>query len=238
MVPRVVHARTDRAKDANVQRVQTMKPFHPFPNPARAPSGPPRSVGHPGLPAAAVALTVALLASPADALDVKGLDVPESLKVGESTLVLNGAGMREKMFFDIYVACLYLQQPEGDPESVLAADRPQAITLHMTSELVTNERLKKATLKGLRKSTDNNIEPIRPQIDQLLSMFDKGQVAEGDVFRLAYLPGHGLRIFHNDELLGTIEGLRFKKALFGIWLSNDPAQESLKRKMLSTVESD
>lgn len=215
-----------------------MKPFHPFQIPAHSTSGPPRSVGHPEPAVAALVLTVALLASSAHAMDIKDIDIPDSLEVGESTLVLNGAGMREKMFFDIYVACLYLQKPEDDPESVLAADRPQAITLHMTSELVTNERLKKATLKGLRKSTNNNIEPIRPQIDQLLSMFEKGQVAEGDVFRLAYLPGRGLRIFHNDELLGTIEGLRFKTALFGIWLSRNPAQESLKREMLSTAEPD
>ena len=38
--------------------------------------------------------------------------------------------------------------------------------------------------------------------------------------------------YKNDKELGTIEGMEFKKALFGIWLSNRPADDDLKEAML------
>ena len=36
----------------------------------------------------------------------------------------------------------------------------------------------------------------------------------------------------NNKLATTIPGLDFKKALFGIWLCNKPADSTLKDKML------
>jgi hypothetical protein len=38
----------------------------------------------------------------------------------------------------------------------------------------------------------------------------------------------------NGKMLGTIEGLEFKKALFGIWLGNNPADKDLKAGMLGS----
>ena len=36
----------------------------------------------------------------------------------------------------------------------------------------------------------------------------------------------------NDELKGTVPGIDFKIALFGIWLSNNPVDEQLKKDLL------
>jgi len=44
----------------------------------------------------------------AHSLEVKGVKVDESVQVGVNTLVLNGAGVRTKMMFKVYVAALYL----------------------------------------------------------------------------------------------------------------------------------
>ena len=52
------------------------------------------------------------------------------------------------------------------------------------------------------------------------------------MFDLVYLPGEGVRVLKNGEQKDTVGGLEFKKALFGIWLSDKPAQEDLKEKML------
>jgi len=46
------------------------------------------------------------------------------------------------------------------------------------------------------------------------------------------VPGKGVEIYKNGQMISTIQGLEFKKALFGIWLCNKPAQESLKEAML------
>jgi len=62
-------------------------------------------------------------------------------------------------------------------------------------------------------------------------MFE-GEIVPGDTFRLIYLPGKGTQVWHNDRFKGAIEGHDFKRALFGIWLSENPAQESLKDELL------
>jgi hypothetical protein len=42
----------------------------------------------------------------------------------------------------------------------------------------------------------------------------------------------GVVVYKNKKELGTIQGLNFKKALFGIWLGKDPADSKLKKAML------
>ena len=42
----------------------------------------------------------------------------------------------------------------------------------------------------------------------------------------------GVIVNKNGKLLTTIRGLEFKKALFGIWLGEKPADKNLKKGML------
>jgi len=51
---------------------------------------------------------------------------------------------------------------------------------------------------------------------------------------MIYVPGEGTYIYRNGALKTTIEGLAFKKALFGIWIIDKPSHgiESLRRGML------
>ena len=56
----------------------------------------------------------------------------------------------------------------------------------------------------------------------------KGEIREGDVFDILYTPRRGSMVYKNNILMTTILGLEFKKALFGIWLSDNPSQVSLK----------
>ena len=48
----------------------------------------------------------------AHALELKGVKVDETAKVGGTALVLNGAGLRTKLMFKVYVAALYLTQKQ------------------------------------------------------------------------------------------------------------------------------
>ncbi|NOX76798.1 MAG: chalcone isomerase, partial [Gammaproteobacteria bacterium] len=48
------------------------------------------------------------------ALEVAKVNIPEQIKLADTTLTLNGAGIRSKFFFDIYVGALYLPQKTRD----------------------------------------------------------------------------------------------------------------------------
>tara|TARA_R110002167_G_scaffold110507_2_gene280948 strand:+ start:693 stop:1289 length:597 start_codon:yes stop_codon:yes gene_type:complete len=176
-------------------------------------------------------MLAATLSAPALALTVGGVDVPDTYTANSTELQLNGAGTRSKFFIDLYVGSLYVPKAQHDGNAVVDADEPQAITLHITSDMITSDRMTEATMDGFEASTGGDMAPIQSEIDQFMSVF-KEEIKEGDVFDLVYVPGEGVKVFKNSEQKGTVGDLEFKKALFGIWLSDEPAQKSLKKKML------
>ena len=54
----------------------------------------------------------------------------------------------------------------------------------------------------------------------------------GDIFDFIYIPNAGITVLKNEEQINSILGLEFKKAFFGVWLSDNPVQENLKKAML------
>ncbi|GGE71894.1 chalcone isomerase [Streptosporangium jomthongense] len=176
-------------------------------------------------------MLITTLSAPALAANVGGVDIPDTYTAGNTELQLNGAGTRSKFFMDLYVGSLYVPRVQKDGNAVVEADEPQAITLHITSGMITSDRMTEATMEGFEASTGGDMSAVKADIDQFMSVF-KEEIKEGDVFDLVYLPGQGVKVLKNGEEKDTVGDLEFKKALFGIWLSDDPAQKSLKKDML------
>lgn len=168
----------------------------------------------------------------AQAIEVNDVDVDEKMTVQGQELVLNGAGVRSKLFLDLYVAALYLKEQKADAEAIIAADEPMAIRLHITSDIITSKRMADATRDGFVRSTGGNLAPIEKEVDALIVAFQE-EIEEGDVFDLVYEPGAGVTVYRDGEASSNVKGLEFKQALFGIWLSEDPIQSSLKKAMVS-----
>jgi hypothetical protein len=179
-----------------------------------------------------ISLITALFALPAEAKQVAGIDVPDSFESDGVSLVLNGAGIRSKYLLDVYVGGLYLKKTSTDAAAILGADERMAIKMWIVTGLVTNERMQESIEEGFQKSTQKNTAPIREKIDALIDVFDE-EINEEDVFDFVYLPGQGLKVHKNGAYRAMVEcGLPFKRALFGIWISDRPVQNSLKRGML------
>ncbi len=126
---------------------------------------------------------------------------------------------------------------EGEKVNSFSADEPMAIRLHVLSKLITSEKMEKATREGFVQSTEGNTAKIEDRIETFITVFKEEEIAKGDVFDLIYLPGQGTLACKNQKVLATVPGLDFKKALFGIWLSDHPVQTSLKQGMLG-ISSD
>jgi hypothetical protein len=163
---------------------------------------------------------------------VGDVTIPNTFKAGNTNLVLNGAGIREKYFFDLYVGALYIEAKSTDAATILNADKPMAVKLHIISGMVDKEKMVEAIMEGFKKSTGGNVAPYQSRIDQLLNAFTAIKV--GDVFDLSYEPGKGISLSKNGTVATTVTGLDFKKALFGIWMGTDPVDKDLKKKMLGT----
>src|SRR5690606_37985290 len=160
-----------------------------------------------------------------------GAVIPNSLNYDGEKLILNGAGVRVKYFMDMYAGALYLKTKSSNANSIASANEPMAVKLHMVSKMITSDRMIEAVNEGFENSISGNPGNLKSDIERFKGFF-KEEINKGDVFDLVYLPSRGVVVSKNDKELGTIKGLPFKKALFGIWLSDKPADKKLKSGML------
>jgi len=175
----------------------------------------------------------AALAIPAQAqLTINDVTLPATLKAGESSVTLNGGGIRKKLFFKLYVGGLYLANKSGDAKGIINADEAMAVKLQITSGMISSENMSEAINEGFEKSTGGNVAPLKDKISKFVDTFKRSEIVEGNVFDIVYVPGKGVESYKNGTLQSTVEGLEFKKALFGIWLCDEPADDDLKEKML------
>src|SRR6266540_1594924 len=75
------------------------------------------------------------LGSVALAGELSGATLPNTLKVGDKTLKLNGLGLRKKAVFKVYVGGLYLESPSKDAGAILMAEQAKAIRMHFLRDL-------------------------------------------------------------------------------------------------------
>ncbi|WP_194850406.1 chalcone isomerase family protein [Nonlabens antarcticus] len=167
-------------------------------------------------------------------MTIEGVKVEKNLTVDGKELVLNGAGLREKFIFDLYVGGLYTTTKSSNASTIMNANEPMAITLDIVSKLVTQDKMIEAITEGFEDSvSDAERKILQPKIDKFIGFFNE-EIVKGNEFQLSYVPGKGTMAHKNGKLLGSIEGLDFKKGLFGIWLGNDPADKGLKSGMLGS----
>ena len=160
-----------------------------------------------------------------NAVDLDKTYVNEDIK-----LVLNGQGVRDKFFMDLYVCGLYLTQTNKNAEQVIEDNKAMSLKLHIVSSLITSKKMEDGTREGFEKATNGNTESLKTEIEIFLKAFE--DMKENDIYDFFYVPKKGVKIYKNSKLTSTIVGLSFKKALFGIWLGKEPAQESLKEDLL------
>lgn len=179
-----------------------------------------------------VTLCLALATSwPALGAEVGGVKLDDKLALGAQELQLNGAGIRTRLMFKVYVASLYVPQKAGEPAALLR-QTPRRIQLTLLRKLSAGQ-LVDAFIEGLQANhSADELAGIKAQTDQLVSImkaFD--EVHEHDVVALDYVDG-ATRISLNGQGKGTIAGERFNQALMRVWLGDKPVQADLKKALL------
>ena len=179
------------------------------------------------------ALALSLSAGALFAAEVEGVKLADKVQIGGSELTLNGAGVRTRVFFRVYVGALYLQKKAGSTDAVLGDAGAKRVAMHLLRDLEA-EQLLSAFNDGLKKNhAPDQLARLEPQVKQLDGIFTAVKaVKKGDVVLLDYLPGAGTRVTVRGEDRGTIPGEDFNRALLRIWLGEQPADAALKTAML------
>ena len=154
--------------------------------------------------------------------------------LGDSTVQLNGAGVRYKAVFKVYTAGLYLEKKASTPQEVASQRGPKRLSITMLREIVSTE-LGKLFSRGMEDNMDraafSRIVPGVLRMSQIFS--DHKKLQAGDQFMIDWIPGTGTVI----TVKGKVQGEPFKEpeffnALMGIWLGNLPADFKLKDALL------
>ncbi|MGV3630787.1 MAG: chalcone isomerase family protein [Bacteroidota bacterium] len=160
---------------------------------------------------------------------IQNVEFFKTITVGEQKLVVNGGGLREKYWFDLYVAALYLKTKSTDASRIINKHEEMAIYIKLVSDKVTREKFIETVREGFANATAG--KATKEEIKKFTGFFT-GEFKNGDKIYLEYIPEKGLQVEKNGKHIGTIEGLEFKKALFSIWLGSKTVDETLRDGML------
>lgn len=181
-------------------------------------------------PLVPVLLAAALCLPTADAGSLGGVTMPETMTVAGEKLQLNGMGLRKKLWIKVYVGGLYLQQPSSSPQVVATSDQVKRMRMRFLTDRATREKLSDAWYEGFAANCGADARRLSSEIDRFVGWF--GDMSDGDVVDITYVPGTGTTVAVNGAEEGTIPGEAFADALFMVWVGPEPPSGDFKEGIL------
>jgi hypothetical protein len=183
---------------------------------------------------AATTLTLAAIGVGAQPAELEGVKLDPTAQVGGAALTLNGAGVRIRAIFKVYVASLYVPAKANNASALLGQKGPRRVAITMLRN-VDADTFAGALIEGLQKNhSEAQLASFKAQIDALsASLTAAGEAKKGDVIHLDFAPDVGTRVVVNGKQQGSaIAGEDFYTALLRIWLGDKPADNDLKKGMV------
>jgi hypothetical protein len=174
-------------------------------------------------------LILLCLAFPAWGAEVAGVKLPDE----EQKLVLNGAGLRKRAFFNVYVIGLYLPKKEAAAAAAIDAPGAKRVAIHMLRD-VDADQFGDALMDGMKDNhNEAAMKALEPRAKQLVAiMASMKEAKKGMRITLDWTPA-GTQIGVDGRSTGApIAGEDFYRALLRIWLGDKPVQADLKTALL------
>jgi hypothetical protein len=185
---------------------------------------------------AAMVVVLAAMAASAQPVEVEGVKLEPTAQVGGAALQLNGAGVRTRAVFKVYVAGLYGPAKANNAAALLAQKGPRRVAITMLRN-VDADTFSGALSEGLQKNlSEAQFAGFKAQIDTLTANFKTaGEAKKGDVIHLDFAPDAGTRVVVNGKPQGSaIAGDDFYTAVLRIWLGDKPADSDLKKGLVGS----
>lgn len=176
-------------------------------------------------------LALSFITCHAYALEVADVKLNPSIQLAEEKLTLNGAGIRTKFFFKIYVGALYLPNKTNDARAIISSSTNKSIIMHFLYSEVSKEKLVDAWNEGFKANlTKSELTALTEKINSFNKLFVT--VKKNDRIEINFRQNDGTEIRLNGKTLGKIAGLEFHQALLKIWLGKNPVTTDLKNALL------
>jgi hypothetical protein len=165
-------------------------------------------------------LALSVLPTPVHAATVAGVNVPDKADAEGTALMLNGAGLRTKLFIKIYVGALYLPGKESNAAKLLAADTARETRFFFLYS-VSQSQMCDAWNEGLEQNTPNATAQVSKDFKTLCTWME--DIPKGNQMALTYVPGKGTTLTINGKVKGTLPGKPTSDAILATWIGADPA---------------
>jgi chalcone isomerase-like protein len=169
------------------------------------------------------------VASPVFAGTLAGVTMPDTAQVNGKSLVLNGMGVRKKLFIKVYVAGLYLPAKETSSDKILAGDTERRMVMDFLME-VEKRKICNAWQDGLQNNSPDKAAALKGSFDTLCTYME--DMEGGHNMSITYVPGQGTSVSVNGKVKGTIPGKDFADAMFACWIGYRPPNPDLKTGLL------
>ncbi len=168
------------------------------------------------------------------AVEVAGVKLEETITVAGTKLQLNGAGIRYKGPFKVYVGDLYTTQKVKSLDELIAAPGPKRLSMTFLREINSGDFGKLLT-RGIEDNVHKGeISKIVPGMIKMGDIFAANKsFVPGDVCALEWDPAKGLTIWAKGKVQAEpFQDPAFFRALMSIWFGSSPADWKLKDAML------
>jgi hypothetical protein len=161
-----------------------------------------------------------------------GTTMPDTIRVDEHLLRLNGIAVYSKLGVRVLVAGLWLEHRDGDAARILRVDAPRRYVTHFLRR-VSARRVRDAWMKGLAANTPGATAEVREEFRTLSSW--TRDFRAGDEITLTYIPGRGSVVDIGGVRKGVLLGKGFADAYFACAIGPKPALgDKFKRRLLGS----
>jgi len=177
----------------------------------------------------AVLALCALLTFPALAKEREGVTAAPLVQVAGKPLHLMGMGLRKKLWFKVYLASFYLEQPTDDAAEAISSEQIKQVRMHMLRDL-DRDKIVEAVQEGFQRNSGPDMPRLQARLDSFLKAIPDLKGRQQIV--ITYVPGSGTLLKAGGGQEITIPGKDFADALFSVWLGRQPVDDDLKGEML------
>lgn len=160
---------------------------------------------------------------------IAGQNFPDTINLGGQELQVNGVGLREKYWIDIYAAGLYLPEKMTKGKDIITLDAPKKIHAKFIYSSVSKAKMVEALEENITINPDFSAQAIKDI--RTASKWMEDFVA-GDEMVFEYVPGKGTSVIIKGKTKGTIQGKDFMEAVFSMYVGPHPASEQLREGLL------
>jgi hypothetical protein len=171
-----------------------------------------------------------------EARGIAGRELAETVTRADKALKLNGVGLREKYYFDIYVLGAYTESGTCDPARMIKDDEVKLLRMEFVRS-VPAKRLQAEVRKMVSSRLPvSATDADRQQSESFIAMYDF-DVTKETIVELLYVPGTGVTATRDGRPMGAVlPGKSLLETLWSTYVGPDPCCPATRRQLLESCQ--